>query len=212
MRILKTFYVSLWSKSPIWILILSALFLIELLSHMRNPQIALLGGFFLIFILFFTNVTFSAICKIRFFYRIQNNKVKTLFKILKILLYFVVAALLTILLELLLQLILYPIFIKIGPFSKFYPVGCLVLSNFGSTPMNKSFRDTAFYSFEVGFSFTTFLFLIGLINYLVWIYIQRSIIPQIIAISALLIVMIFSKIGANQPALQGFGPKNGPHP
>ena len=164
---------------------------------MRNPQIALWGGFFLLFILFFTNVTFSAIFKIRFFERIQNYKIKTLFKILKILLYFVVATLLTTLLELLLQFISYPIFLKIGPFSKFYPVSCLVLSNFGSTPLNKSFRDAAFYSFEVGFSFTTFLFLIGLINYLVWIYIQKSIIPQIIAISALLIVMIFSKIEAD---------------
>ena len=120
MKVFKTYYYELWHNMPIWLVVISILFLYPLISIIETPKIALINLVGITSVLFLTNIIMSASKKSYSFRKIKGTKVKYLSVLIRILLFIIIAVTFVTIIDLIFQAYFYQQFLKFHVYFSFF--------------------------------------------------------------------------------------------
>ena len=203
MKVFKTYYYELWHNMPIWLVVISILFLYPLISIIETPKIALINLVGITSVLFLTNIIMSASKKSYSFRKIKGTKVKYLSVLIRILLFIIIAVTFVTIIDLIFQAYFYQQFLKFHVYFSFFWPPCLVLSQYGSIPTNNTVKGTFINSINSGLGFGTFLIIIGSVSLFISTYWSNSFLSSIIGVTGLILIAGISKIRANKRLHKG---------
>ncbi len=197
MKVLTTFYYELWHNMPFWMAIISIWLLFPIISRNNDPEIALFNSAGIASVLFFSNIFMTVLKKLNPFKDKGFTKAKYIAVVARIILFIVLSAAVVTTIELICQAFFYNQYLKLVTYYPFYFLPCLVLSQYGSFPIQHTLKDTIINSIYCGIGFGIFLIIIGAVSFIISRYLYIPHLPTIIGIAGLILILGLSKVRAN---------------
>lgn len=147
---------------PGWVVFFSIFWLVSVFSVTTNIASALFLGGGTALVLVITNAFFSWASASSYFQNKAPNALRYLLPVLRGILYLLCASMIVPFCELLFRVVAFEAYQGFEKLTPYIPIGCLILSQFGTFPRRHSALDGALDGAFTGAGFTLFLLFVGI--------------------------------------------------